>query len=160
MAANDSVQIYTPTSAEPETPPTNNPAAEIEGKAVAQGAYACCLVAPLLWFTPVIALILAYVYRDDSTPLVQGHYRFLRRTVWTGIIGGLAVALISMIKIVMFMVGIEEADTSNWVVLGIGKAGLALVMLALTVWFYARAVTGLVRLSKDAPIEKPTTWLL
>ncbi|MBL4712914.1 MAG: hypothetical protein JKX75_10555 [Gammaproteobacteria bacterium] len=53
---------------------------------IAKVIYILLIVSTIIGITGVIALIMAYVNRDDSTDWIQTHYRFQIRTCWIGLL--------------------------------------------------------------------------
>lgn len=84
----------------------------------------------------IVGVILAYLKRDTENPVLAGHYEYLIRTFWIGLVG-------SLICIVLF-----------FVIIGIP------LFIALAVWWLLRLVVGVVRLLDNKPIPDPKTWLI
>jgi uncharacterized membrane protein len=99
------------------------------------GVYISYLLGLLLWFTPVVGVVIAYVFQDKAGDVLQSHYQFQIRTFWISFLFGLIV-LISMFLLIGFL--------------------LAPVLL---IWFIVRCVVGLKYLYEDKPIPNPKSWL-
>ncbi|MFN3835647.1 MAG: DUF4870 family protein [Glycocaulis sp.] len=81
----------------------------------------------------VIAVIIAYLRKDQAPDWLQNHYTYQIRTFWYGLVA--------------WLVGI----LTIWV-LGLGL----LIMLATAIWFIVRSVVGLIRLSEGRTHADPT----
>jgi len=81
----------------------------------------------------VIAVVIAYLRKDQAPDWLQNHYTYQIRTFWYGLVG--------------WLVGI----LTIWV-LGLGL----LIMLATAIWFIVRSVVGLIRLSEGRTHADPT----
>jgi len=53
---------------------------------IAKVIYILLIVGTIIGVTGIIAVIMAYVNKDDSTHWLQTHYRFQIRTFWIGAI--------------------------------------------------------------------------
>ena len=95
--------------------------------------YFLYLGAVVIGLLALIGVIIAYVSRNDGW--ANEHYRFQIRTFWIGLLYA-AVGAVSTV----FLVG--------W-----------LMLLATLVWWIARCVKGLQRLSRSEPYPNATTWL-
>jgi len=93
-------------------------------------------LAPLGGVTHIIGLVLAYVARDNASPMLRTHYTYLIRTFWMGLL--------------YFVVALALC------ILLIGIALLPLVFL----WFIVRCAVGLIRLFANEPIAQPETWTI
>ena len=51
---------------------------------IAKVIYILLIVGTIIGITGIIAMIMAYVNKDDSTDWLQSHYRFQIRTFWIG----------------------------------------------------------------------------
>lgn len=96
--------------------------------------YILLIVGTIVGFTGIIGLIMAYVFKDDSTDWLQTHYRFQIRTYWIGL---LYVAL-----------GIFTLTT------GIGY----FILLFTFVWTIVRCAKGLKQLENDQPVKNLESW--
>ena len=94
--------------------------------------------------TGLIALIVAYIAREDDNHWTNSHYIFLIRTFWISILYAIIVGFFS------FVIG--------WIPL-IGWAVVSLMALFTTAWFVGRNVIGLMRALAGRPIDNPRSWL-
>ncbi|MDR5900285.1 hypothetical protein QC823_15040 [Halomonas vilamensis] len=100
--------------------------------------YALMMTGPLLWFTPLIAVVIAYVQQGDAPTFTRTHYRNIISTFWVSV-------LFFMIAIIAYL---------GFVVLMISGSGfgatllVSLASLAFTIWIYVRLVKGLLYLIK------------
>jgi len=86
--------------------------------------------------TAIIGVVLAYVRRGDVRgTYLEGHFTYLIRTFWIGLLGGLASVLLMLI--------------------GIGF----LLIFAVAIWIIYRIVKGWIALADGRPIPDPETWL-
>lgn len=112
-------------------------------------SYSLNLATILLGITCLVALVLCYVKRGSSTVLLEGHYRFQIRTFWISFLGGVVLLVGYMLAFALMFLGI------GYLLLPV----VSLAGLVLVVWFYARMIMGLVRLTRNEPIKEPTSWL-
>jgi uncharacterized membrane protein len=96
--------------------------------------YLLLLVAPLLWFTGLVGVIIAYVYRDDAPDWLQSHYQLQIRTFWISML----FFFISVI-LVVFLIG-------------------KLLLLLLAIWYLVRLIKGIKCLNRAQPYPTPTSW--
>jgi uncharacterized membrane protein len=99
------------------------------------GVYVVYLLGLLLWFMPVVGVIIAYVFQDKVGDVLGSHYQFQIRTFWISFLFGLIV-FVSMFLLIGFL--------------------LAPVLL---IWFIVRCVVGLKYLYENKPIPNPKSWL-
>ncbi|MGM0785621.1 hypothetical protein [Halomonas sp. NO4] len=115
-------------------------------KKIALASYVLMLVTPLLWFTSLVALIISYVQRGDASPLVKQHYSNIIKTFWISFICSVVLLLFYFIlTIIMFSA------------VGFGFGGTLFIWipgLILTIWFYVRMVSGVLKLLQDKPWRK------
>ncbi|MFN3228792.1 MAG: DUF4870 family protein [Asticcacaulis sp.] len=83
----------------------------------------------------IVALVLAYVSRDQAPDWAKSHYIFIIRTFWIGLVGSV-VGLITTI-------------------IGVG----VLLLCALVVWALVRCILGLIYATKGEPYPRPQNWL-
>ncbi|MGZ3280832.1 MAG: DUF4870 family protein [Phenylobacterium sp.] len=100
--------------------------------------------------TLIIGLVMAYVLRSSSGPVMAGHYTYLIRTFWTSFLVGLAGGAIMLVSIpfTFILIGIPFL----W-------AGGVVCFLA-WLWAIVRCVVGLVRLADGAPVRDPYGWAI
>ncbi|MFO7593148.1 MAG: hypothetical protein R6X15_03760 [Pseudomonadota bacterium] len=96
--------------------------------------YALMLTSLLFMVTGIIAVVIAYVYRDEAPAWLQSHYQLQIRTFW--------------ISILYLIVGLL-----TWI-LFIGQA----ILLFWLVWFLVRCVKGIRYLNLRRPYPDPQSW--
>ncbi|MHA6289277.1 DUF4870 family protein [Maricaulis sp. CAU 1757] len=116
------------------TPDTVPSAADRDERLLAGLNYVLYLIGNIIGFTSIIAVIIAYVRRENAPAWLQAHYTFQIRTFW-----------ISLISVIVF--GILT-------VVLIGFVGFLLLWL----WLLIRAVVGLLKLIDGQPIADPRTF--
>ncbi len=102
------------------------------------------------FLTNIIAVVLAYVARDKAPEWLRSHYDFAIRTFWIGLIGALAMVVLTVISLVLLVVLI-------------GFLLMPVVLLAwaaLGVWLLVRCVLGLSHLVQGRPYPRPETLLV
>ncbi|MFZ5669485.1 MAG: DUF4870 family protein [Pseudomonadota bacterium] len=115
--------------------------------AVVYGLYLLSL--PSVWFCTLIGLVVAYANRDSAGPRMKTHYEFLIQTFWKSIWWFL-------IGVALIIVGIPL----SLVLIGIPVVAVGAIIVAVVhLWFYARAVVGLIFLAQDEPYPRPQAWL-
>lgn len=97
--------------------------------------YALMLAGFVVGFTPLIGVVIAYVYRGKGPPWLDEHYRYQIRTFWIGLLYGLIATLLSMI--------------------GIGL----ILMIALAVWLIVRCVKGFRGVQEKRAPDNVDSWL-
>ncbi|EHQ51771.1 MULTISPECIES: DUF4870 family protein [Ectothiorhodospira] len=96
--------------------------------------YVLYLISPIVGLTGLIGVIVAYVYRGDSSGWLRSHYDFQIRTFWMGL--------------VYMVVGVLLA----FVLIGY------LVLLFWFVWLIIRCVKGLKALGEGQAVTHPERW--
>ena len=112
----------------------NTPRQDEEGPGAALFGYVLLLASMIFMVTGVIAVVIAYIYRDDAPTWLQSHYRLQIRTFWLSL-------LFVSLGIVL------------WHVL-IGYV----IMLIWLVWFLARCIKGIRYLNRRRPYPNPESW--
>lgn len=112
--------------------------------------YGLNLATMVLGITCLIALVICYMKRGSGSALLDSHYRFQIRTFWLSLVGGVALMLGYALSFALMFVGI------GYLLLPV----VTIAGLLLVVWFYARMIMGLVRASRDEPINNPASWFL
>lgn len=97
--------------------------------------YILLIVSTLVGITGIIALIMAYVFKDDSEDWLQSHYRFQIRTYWIGLLYVLLGALTLTITLGYF------------------------ILLFTFVWVIVRCSKGLKQLEESQPVKNVESWL-
>ncbi len=85
--------------------------------------------------TPIIGVVVAYVYTDDAPDWLRSHYQFQIRTFWIGLVLFIVGSLLALVLI-------------GW-----------LVLLFATIWWIVRCVKGLRAAHRREPIPDVQTWL-
>ncbi len=96
--------------------------------------YILLIVSTLVGFTGIIALIMAYVMKGDSTNWLQTHYRFQIRTYWIAVL---------------------------YVFLGILTLQIMLgyfILVFTFVWIVVRCTKGLKQLEDNQPVKNLESW--
>lgn len=107
---------------------------EEKSRNAAMLGYVLLLVAPILPVTPLIGVIIAYVYRDDAPSWLQGHFQLQIRTFWIGFL----FLFLSMITLLIL----------------VGK----LLLLVTLIWWLVRLIKGVKYLSNNQPYPNPVSW--
>ncbi len=102
------------------------------GKATA--IYILHLAGFITGITPVIGLIMAYVFKDDAPDWLVSHYRNAIHIFWKGL-----VYMIISILLTAIVIG-------------------AFLLLVQMIWFIVRCVKGLNYISKGQPYPNPESW--
>lgn len=97
--------------------------------------YALMLAGFVVGFTPLIGVIVAYVYRGKGPAWLDEHYRFQIRTFWIGLLYGLIATILTMI--------------------GVGL----MLMIALAIWLIVRCVKGFKAVQEKRAPSNVDTWL-
>ncbi|MER8501063.1 MULTISPECIES: hypothetical protein [unclassified Mesorhizobium] len=84
----------------------------------------------------IVGIVLAYINRGKAGGFVEGHYTFLIRTFWIGLLYALISALLMIVVI-----------------------GVVLIF-AVAVWFIARCILGLQALQRGEAVKNPESWFL
>lgn len=101
----------------------------------AKVVYILLIISTLIGVTAIIALIMAYVLKDDSPEWLQTHYRFQIRTFWIGL-------LYATIGLITF--GIVVGN---------------FILLFTVIWFIVRCAKGLKQLENKQPVKNVESWL-
>ncbi len=96
--------------------------------------YILLLISTLVGVTGIIALIMAYVFKDDSADWLQTHYRFQIRTYWIGL----------LYVIVGFF--------THTIIIGY------FILLFAFVWMVVRCAKGLKQLESEQPVKNLESW--
>lgn len=97
--------------------------------------YALLLAGFVVGFTPLVGVIVAYVYRGKGPAWLDEHYRYQIRTFWIGL-------LYATIATILTLIGI----------------GLIL-MFALAIWLIVRCVKGFKAVQEKRAPSNVDTWL-
>jgi len=96
--------------------------------------YILLIVGTIVGITGIIALIMAYVFKDNSADWLQTHYRFQIRTYWIGFL---------------------------YVLIGIFTLQIMLgyfILLFTFVWMIVRCAKGLKQLEEKQPVKNLESW--
>lgn len=86
--------------------------------------------------TAIAGVIISHIKVGEVTdPMLQSHYRWLIRTFWWGLVGG----IVGMVL--------------TWIFIGF------LILVAVFIWYVFRLVKGFLRFNDGQPIEDPTAWI-
>jgi len=97
--------------------------------------YILLMISTIIGFTGVIALIMAYVMKDDCPEWLQSHYRFQIRTFWIGL-------LYMLIGVFTFKIIIGY-----------------FIILFTVVWMLIRCSKGLKQLANEQAVKNAENWL-
>ena len=112
--------------------------------------YALYLLGFTNGLTFLIGLIVAYVSRAEAGPVNESHFTYAIRSFWLSIgwfLIGLALFLVGL-PLSLVLIGLPMVATG------------ILIMGAVSVWFIARCIVGLVHLSRGEAHPRPRTWLI
>lgn len=85
--------------------------------------------------TPLIGIVLAYMYRGQMTGWLESHAIFIIRTFWIAILYFVLASILTL-----FLIGF-------------------LLYLLIAIWLIIRCVKGMQALSRDEPIADPRAWV-
>ena len=102
---------------------------------IAKVIYILQIISTIIGITGIIAVIMAYVNKDDREDWLQTHYQFQIRTFWIG-------ALYILLGILLFQV-----------LIGI------FIFVFTFFWLVIRCAKGLKQLSNNEPINNAKSWL-
>ena len=122
------------TSPEKRLEPQPVPPNRDERPGAAMLVYVLILTSLLFMVTGIIAVVIAYVYRDEAPAWLQSHYQLQIRTFW-----------ISVLYLVLGML--------TWI-LFIGQA----ILFFWLVWFLVRCIKGIRYLNQRRPYPDPQSW--
>lgn len=97
--------------------------------------YILLMISTIIGFTGIIALIMAYVFKEDTSEWLQSHYQFQIRTFWIGL-------LYATIGLITFSVVIGY-----------------FIVLFTVVWMIIRCAKGLKQLANNQPVKNVESWL-
>ncbi len=134
-------------AAEPTPAPAAAPAHR-EDISVAIAVYVLYLLP--FFITPLVGLILAYLSKEEASPMLKSHFTFQIRSFWL-LVAGLAIAAVVLVFSIIpaiLLVGIPS--------LLLSIAALA----ALPILFVLRTIVGLVFLAKGQAYPRPNSWVI
>ncbi len=97
--------------------------------------YILLLISTVVGFTGIIALIMAYVFKDNTTDWLQTHYRFQIRTYWIGL-------LYTVVGLITLTITIGY-----------------LILMFTFIWMVVRCAKGLKQLESGQPVNNLESWL-
>ena len=112
-----------------------NDSTQNNSSSIAKVIYILLIVATIIGITGIIALIMSYVNKNDSTHWLQTHYRFQIRTFWIGIL---------------------------YLVIGTITSGIIIgyfILLFTFFWWIIRCAKGLKQLESKQPVNNLESWL-
>lgn len=118
---------------DPSATPASEGAAKEEGT-IATLVYVLYLAGLVVGITPLIGLIMAYVYRDGAPYWLRTHYHFQIRTFWIGLLF-IVIGAITTTIFIGFLI------LAFWVV-----------------WLILRCVRGLRLVGERQPQPNPLSW--
>ena len=98
--------------------------------------YILYLVGIVAWIVPIVAVVLAYIYRKDCTGWLESHNTYQIRTFWIGLLYG-------FISVILMFVGVGF-----------------LLIIVVAIWMLVRCIRGLQWASRREPVPNPQTWLI
>lgn len=97
--------------------------------------YILLMVSTLIGISGIVAVIMAYIYRDDSPEWLQSHYRFQIRTFWIGLLYA-TIGLITYAVVIGYF-----------------------ILLFTVIWVIVRCIKGLKKLENNQPVKNLESWL-
>ena len=97
--------------------------------------YILLIISTLVGVTGIIAVIMAYVFKDEAEDWLQTHYRFQIRTYWIGLLYILLGALTLTVNLGYF------------------------ILFFTFVWMIVRCAKGLKQLEDNQPVKNLESWL-
>ncbi len=111
-----------------------NDSTQNNSSSIAKVIYILLIIGTIIGITGIIALIMAYVNKDDSSHWLQTHYHFQIRTFWIGIL---------------------------YVVMGTITLNMVIgyfILLFTFFWWIIRCAKGLKQLENNQPVNNLTSW--
>ncbi|HXE17121.1 MAG TPA: hypothetical protein VN632_07820 [Stellaceae bacterium] len=106
-----------------------------DGGSIARVIYALYLAGLVVGITPIIGLIMAYIYRDGAPHWLRTHYHYQIRTFWIGLLYVFVGAITLFIFIGYF------------------------ILLFWFFWYVIRCVKGLKLAGEGSAVPNAATWL-
>ena len=106
-----------------------------DATAIAKVAYILLIVSTIIGISGLVALIMAYVNKDEAPEWPQTHYRFQIRTFWIGLL---------------------------YVTIGISTFTVLfgyLIILFTVIWIIIRCIKGLKQLDNNQPVKNLESWM-
>jgi uncharacterized membrane protein len=115
-----------------EASPSSNATAEAKSAFIIYILYLAAFVSGI---TPVIGVVMAYIYKGPGSSWIDSHYQLQIRTFWIGLLY-LAISFLAT----MILIG--------WPLLAV-----------VAVWYIVRCVKGIKHLQSGTAYPNPTSWL-
>lgn len=97
--------------------------------------YILLMVSTLIGLSGIVAVIMAYIYKNDSPEWLQSHYRFQIRTFWIGLLYA-TIGLITFAVIIGYF-----------------------ILLFTVIWVIVRCIIGLKQLENNQPVKNLESWM-
>ena len=101
---------------------------------IAKVNYILQIISTIIGVTGIIAVVIAYINKEDSEDWLQTHYRFQIRTFWIGVL---------YITLGLFLLQ---------VVIGV------FILIFTFFWLVIRCAKGLKQLEKSEPVKNVESW--
>ena len=111
-----------------------NDTTENNSSSIAKVNYILQIISTIIGITGIIAVVIAYVNKDDSDDWLQTHYRFQIRTFWIGVL---------YIALGLFLLQ---------VIIGY------LILVFTFFWLVIRCAKGLKQLENSEPVKNVESW--
>jgi uncharacterized membrane protein len=112
--------------------------------------YVLYLLGWLGGLTAIVGFVMAYSLKERAPDWARTHYVFLIRTVWIGLIWGIAAALLIVLGLPLTLVLIGFL----FLKVAFGILGL------LSVWVTVRCVVGLIYAMRSEAYPRPRAWII
>lgn len=122
-----------------------------EDKTLPAVAYALYLLAPVTAaVTALVGLVVAYAQQGSASAKMRSHYTFLIRTFWITVVAFILGSLILTVGLPLsfILIGIP--------LVVVGGA----VMGAASIYFFVRALVGVIYLARDEPYPRPYALII
>jgi len=111
-----------------------NDASKNNSSSIAKVNYILQIISTIIGITGIIAVIVAYVNRDDSDDWLQTHYRFQIRTFWISVIYITLGVLLLQVMVGLF------------------------ILVFTFFWLVIRCAKGLKQLQNNEPVKNVESW--
>ena len=99
--------------------------------------------------TLIVAVVIAYMTRDDAADWLQSHYSLIIRTFWIGMLFVLSAWLL------MFIGALLTVVLVGYIIIPLA----ALLGLLAAVWLIIRCAKGIKLVDERRAIDNPLTWM-
>lgn len=112
--------------------------------------------------TSLVAVVLAYVRRENAEPFARSHLSFQISTFWIGFLGTALGVVLMLAAIGPFIMAGVDSNGGDWSTVddtGLALTGVALlavgglILLGVQVAVLVRSIYGLIKLSSDQPMR-------